>query len=118
MATAQHKPHGASHFLQERISSAALGILAPVFAIMLVAGNDGSAETLRAWLVQPINAWVTAAFLMVSVWHMMMGMDVIIDDYISKPAMNGFLKLVNYVVAFAAAAGGIYAIYTLISSGL
>lgn len=118
MANTSHKPHGAGHFLQERISSAALGILAPLFAILLVLGNDGSAETLKAWLSQPLNAWVTAAFLLVSAWHMMMGVDVIIDDYITRPATNGLLKLVNYVVCLAAAAGGVFAIYTLLTGGI
>lgn len=114
---ANAKPHGAAHFLQERISSAALGLLAPVFAIMLVLGNDGSLETLRAWIAQPVNAWVTAAFLLVSLWHMMMGMDVIIDDYIGKAGTNGLLKAVNYLVCLAAAVGGLFAVYTLMSGG-
>lgn len=112
-----NKPHGAAHFMQERISSAALGILAPIFAVMLVLGNDGSLDVLRAWISQPVNAWVTAAFLLVSLWHMMMGMDVIIDDYIHKPGTVGLLKAVNCLVCFAAAAGGVFAIYTMMSGG-
>jgi succinate dehydrogenase / fumarate reductase, membrane anchor subunit len=114
--TSSHKPHGASHFLQERVSSAALGLLAPVFAVLLVWGNDGSLETLRAWLSNPLNAWVSAAFLFVSVWHMMMGLDVIIDDYIGKPGVNGLLKTINYAVSIAAAAGGLWSIYSILTS--
>jgi succinate dehydrogenase / fumarate reductase membrane anchor subunit len=112
-----NKPHGASHFLQERVSSAALGILGPIFLVLLVFGNDGSLEGLKAWIATPLNAWLTAAFLFVSLWHMMMGMDVIIDDYIGKPAMNGLLKLVNYIACIAAAVCGLYAIYTLMLLG-
>jgi succinate dehydrogenase / fumarate reductase membrane anchor subunit len=114
---AHQKPHGAAHFMQERVSSAALGILGPIFLVLLVLGNDGSLAGLKAWLAAPLNAWLTAAFLFVSLWHMMMGMDVIIDDYISKPALNGALKIVNYIACIAAATAGLYAIYSLLLVG-
>lgn len=117
MARSAHRPHGANHFLQERISSAALAILAPVFVVLLVLGSDGTLATLQGFLASPINAWVSAAFLLVSVWHMMMGMDVVIDDYVAKPTSNGALKALNYAACLAAAGGGLYAIYTIKMTG-
>jgi succinate dehydrogenase / fumarate reductase membrane anchor subunit len=117
MASKTHRPHGAGHFLQERISSAALTILAPVFAVLLVLGADGSLAELQNFLSNPLNAWVSAAFLLVSLWHMMMGMDVVIDDYIAKPAGNGLLKTLNYAACLAAAGGGLYAIYVMKTTG-
>lgn len=116
-ASTAHKKHGAAHFVQERVSSAALGVLAPLFAVLLVLGVDGSTESVLAWLKQPFNAWLTGAFLAVSVWHMAMGLDVIIDDYIAAPATNRLLRALNYLVCAITAGAGLFALYHLLSGG-
>ena len=53
-----------------------------------------------------MNAVLLAVTLLVSVWHMQMGLKVIVDDYIHKPGSRGLLLgLIGLLCVLIAAAG-------------
>ncbi|NJC40655.1 succinate dehydrogenase / fumarate reductase membrane anchor subunit [Brevundimonas alba] len=98
--------HGAGEWLQERLSSL---ILIPLTLwglwsgwALSGAGYDGA----LAWFRSPVNATLLAATLLISLWHMNMGLKVIVDDYIHRPASRGaLLGLIGLVCVVSAAAG-------------
>ena len=97
--------HGAGEWVQERLSSL---ILVPLTLwglwsafVLAGAGYDGA----LAWFRSPVNAVLLAVTLLVSVWHMNMGLKVIVDDYIHRPgsrtALLGGIGLLCLVIAAA-----------------
>ena len=105
--------HGAGEWQAERLSSVML-IPLTVWGlwsgwIMSGAGYDGAME----WFGNPLNALVLAVTLMISLWHMNMGLKVIVDDYIHKPASRNALVGLIAVVCVLLAAVGVFFIVRL-----
>ena len=99
--------HGAGEWMQERISSL---ILVPLTLwglwsgwVLSGAGYDGALE----WFRSPVNAVLLAITVVASLWHMNMGLKVIVDDYIHKPASRnaivGLIGLLCLILAVASA---------------
>ncbi|QYF86834.1 succinate dehydrogenase, hydrophobic membrane anchor protein [Brevundimonas sp. PAMC22021] len=83
--------HGAGEWTAERLSSL---ILIPLVlwglwsaAVLSGATYDGMME----WFSSPVNATLLAATLLISIWHMNMGLKVVVDDYIHRPGSRGAL---------------------------
>ena len=77
--------HGAGEWMQERLSSL---VLVPLTLWGLWSGwtlSGAGYEGAAAWMRSPVNAVLLAVTLLVSLWHMNMGLKVIVDDYIHKP---------------------------------
>ena len=98
--------HGAGEWTAERLSSL---ILVPLTLWGLWAGftmSGGGYEGALAWFRSPVNAVLLAVTLAVSVWHMQMGLKVIVDDYIHKPgSRTALLGLIGLLCVLLAAAG-------------
>ena len=98
--------HGAGEWVQERVSSL---ILVPLTLwglwsgfVLAGAGYGGAMD----WFRSPVNAVLLAVTLLVSLWHMNMGLKVIVDDYIHKPGSRGaLLGLIGLLCLLLAAAG-------------
>ncbi len=96
--------HGVGHFIAERVSSVALVplVLWAVWAAITLArgGYDGA----RLWLNSPINAVLVVLLVVVGFHHMQIGMRVIIEDYIHKPASKAVLLMANAFVCWVGTA--------------
>jgi succinate dehydrogenase / fumarate reductase membrane anchor subunit len=94
---------GVGHFIGERVSSVALVplVLWGMWAAVGLAG--GSFEQAVAWMRSPINASLTILLALTSFYHMQLGMQVIIEDYIEKHATKAALLLLNVFFCSAAA---------------
>ena len=98
--------HGAGDWTAERLSSL---ILVPLTLwglwsgwTLAGAGYDGA----LAWFRIPANAALLAVTLVVSLWHLNMGLTVIVDDYIHKPgSRSSLLGLIGLICLVLAAAG-------------
>ena len=97
--------HGAGEWTAERLLSL---ILVPLTLWGLWAGYTlagGGYDGALAWFRTPVNAVLLAVTLAVSLWHMNMGLKVIVDDYIHKPgsrtALLGLIGLLCLVIAAA-----------------
>ncbi len=105
--------HGAGEWVAERLSSL---ILVPLTvwglwsAIQLTGGGyEGAME----WFARPINAGLLAVTLIASIWHMNMGLKVIVDDYIHRPGSRGLLLGLNTLVCLVLAAACVFFIVRL-----
>lgn len=102
--------HGVGHWITERITSIALIPLTlwAVWAVLQLARADY--ETARAFVAQPMNAILLALTLVVGLWHMMLGMRVVVEDYIHKPLGKAALLILNLFVCVLAGAAGLFSI--------
>lgn len=98
---------GTEHFWHQRMTAVALiplSIWFVVSALSLVGAN--LAEAL-VFLAEPVNAILMFLFLFAALFHMTLGVQVVIEDYIHGERMKLFLLMLNRFfalgVGFAAA---------------
>jgi succinate dehydrogenase / fumarate reductase, membrane anchor subunit len=106
--------HGAGEWLAERFTSVALIplVLWAAWAAFTIA-NTGY-EGALAFVSKPFNMVAIAATVLLTAWHMYMGVKVIIDDYIQKAGTRGFLIFLTFVLSAAvvvATAGALWLVY-------
>lgn len=100
--------HGAGEWRAERLSSL---ILAPLTVWALWAGwrlSGGGYDGAMAWMASPVNAGLLALTLIASIWHMNLGLKVIIDDYIHRPGTRSALLALNTGVCMALATVSVF----------
>ena len=108
---------GTSDFWRQRITAVALTLLiVPVIAIilMLVGRNQAGAAQILGSL--PI-AIILVLFIIASTWHMRIGMQIVIEDYVHNEKLKLAGVMANNFFCIAVALASIYAILKL-SSGV
>ena len=94
-------------------------MLIPWFLYAVIAASRGGYEGATAWLAQPWNAILMILTLGAAFYHMRLGMQVVIEDYIQKAGMKQGLLILNTFVCvglFAATALSVLKVW--ISAGL
>ncbi len=109
--------HGSQHWLQQRTTAVGNLLLTLWLVASLVLLPNYGHETLAAWLSQPSVA-VPAILMLISIfWHIRLGLQVFIEDYVHEPALLvGSLTLLNFYVV-GGAAFGIFTIAKLAFTG-
>ena len=108
--------HGASgegtgHFIGQRVSAVALIVLATWFVLTAALTMKGPTYVAAIDLVtDPINAVGLSLLICVALYHMRLGLQVVIEDYIQKPATKMILLLLNALVPLAIGAGALFAL--------
>jgi succinate dehydrogenase / fumarate reductase membrane anchor subunit len=108
---------GTSDFWRQRLTGVAMTLLiVPVIVVvmMLLGRNQAfAAQTLGSL---PI-AIIMLLFIIASAWHMKIGMQVVIEDYVHSEKLKLALVIANNFFSIAVALASIYAILKL-SSGV
>jgi succinate dehydrogenase / fumarate reductase membrane anchor subunit len=86
---------GTGHFWQQRVTGVAALLLSLVYVALLIKLQGDDYPTVLATLGNPIVAVLMLAFLGVSVWHMKIGMQVIIEDYVNQPFLRVLSLMAN-----------------------
>jgi succinate dehydrogenase / fumarate reductase, membrane anchor subunit len=105
--------HGAREWLVERFTSLAL---LPLTAWGLYSGYTlagGGYDAAVAFIKVPLNAALLGLTVLISVWHMNLGLKVIIDDYIAKPATRGALTFLVFLLSLALLGAGGVSLYLI-----
>jgi len=108
---------GTGHFWRQRLTAVAnipLTIAAIVIIITLLGRNQAAAAQI---LGSPLVAIIMLLFIVASAWHMKIGMQVVIEDYVHHETIKLVMIMANNFFAFAVALASIYAILKL-SSGV
>jgi succinate dehydrogenase / fumarate reductase membrane anchor subunit len=108
---------GTSDFWRQRLTAVAMTLLMiPVLVIimMLLGRNQAGAKQILGSL--PV-AIILLLFIIASVWHMKIGMQVVIEDYVHNEKLKLASVMLNNFFAAAVALASIYAILQL-SSGV
>ncbi|HLY45056.1 MAG TPA: succinate dehydrogenase, hydrophobic membrane anchor protein [Stellaceae bacterium] len=104
---------GVAHWWAQRVSALALVPLAIWFVIIVIklAGADRAAFV--AWVGQPLPAVVLILLLIATFYHGMLGLQVVIEDYVDKELDRLGLIIVVRLAAFLLAGLGIFAVLKL-----
>lgn len=102
---------GTGHFIAQRSTGVALALLAPWFvvnaALSLKGGNYLGAID---FLTQPLNAIGVILLVLIALYHMWIGMQEVILDYIHRPFTKVLLLLLNTFGLIALGAGAVFAV--------
>lgn len=86
---------GTSQFWLQRLTAVALVPLVLYFIGLLISLNGAGYTDVKAALAQPFTAMVMALFVLVGVYHMRLGMQIIIEDYVHSEGMKIVLVMLN-----------------------
>jgi succinate dehydrogenase / fumarate reductase membrane anchor subunit len=108
---------GTQDFWRQRLTAVAMTILiVPVVVIMLMLIGRNQAGAAQILGSLPI-AIVLLLFIVASAWHMKIGMQVVIEDYVHNEKLKLASVMANNFFSIAVALASIYAIFKL-SSGV
>jgi succinate dehydrogenase / fumarate reductase membrane anchor subunit len=108
---------GVMHWWGQRLSAVALIPLSLWFVAALIALTGSDRTRLVVWLHAPFPAIVTVLLFAVAFYHMSLGVQVVIEDYIHTEWLKISALVLNKFVAFALAVSGIFAVLRIAFQG-
>ena len=102
--------HGGTHWIRERLTSAALLLLGVWFvaSLMLLPALDH--KTVSGWLKSAAGAVPMVLFVITAFVHAVDGLKVVVDDYVHDTGNN---MLLNGIILFAGIGGAALALFSL-----
>ncbi len=107
---------GVGHFWRQRVTAVALIPLTLWFGISVLGLVGTNIVSVLIFLQNPLNAVLMAAFVLISLYHMTLGLQEVILDYVPHPGFKFFLMLCNYGFALAVAAACIFALLRIVGT--
>lgn len=107
---------GAHHWIYQRLTAIAL---IPLFiwfmsSIVIVISSDTNAIL---WLQSPMHAFLCIFFLIVMFWHGSLGIQVVLEDYVSCHAKKVFYIFLSKILCAAGAVAGIFSVLSIYLKG-
>ena len=106
---------GTGHFWRERVTAVALIPLSLWFGFVVLGLAGTNEVTMVQYLAHPWNALLMAAFAAISVYHMSLGLQVVIDDYVHTAGMKIFLLILVRALTVAIVAVCLFALIRIAS---
>jgi succinate dehydrogenase / fumarate reductase, membrane anchor subunit len=108
---------GTTDFWRQRLTAVAMTVLiVPVIVVVLMLIGSNQAFVKQTFSSLPI-AIIMLLFIVASAWHMKIGMQVVIEDYVHNEKIKLASVMANNFFCFAVALASIYAILKM-SSGV
>lgn len=104
---------GSDHFIQQRVSALALVILVPWFFVAMLTAYRAGYDQGLAFIRAPITAIGLILLLTAAFYHMRLGLQVIIEDYIQKHSTRTALLILNTFAAFVLWLTAVFAVLTI-----
>ncbi len=108
---------GVAHWWAQRLTAIALIPLLLWFVIEVISLTGAPRAAVIAWLHGPFAAITTVLLLIAVFYHMALGVQVVIEDYVHSEWSKITLLVINKFVAFALAAAGIFAVLRIAFQG-
>lgn len=102
---------GTEHWWRQRITAIALALLAPFFVFPFASSLGDGFDAVQETYSNPFTAIVAALFVVISFYHLALGLRVVIEDYVHDKgwrivalvANSGFCILFGFAGLFAIA---------------
>jgi succinate dehydrogenase / fumarate reductase membrane anchor subunit len=104
---------GTSHFWQQRLTSVASVPLTIAFVVIMVSLLGRNHAAVVQILASPVVAIVMLLFIGTNVYHMWLGMQVIIEDYVHDELVKLSLLMTNTFFCVVVAMASLYALLKL-----
>ena len=108
---------GTTHFLHQRMTAVVLAPLSIWFVISALGYVGASREAVAGFLRQPVNAILMFLFVAAALYHMALGLQTVIEDYVHQEGTKLVLLILNRFAAFAIGATAGLALVRLALSG-
>jgi succinate dehydrogenase / fumarate reductase membrane anchor subunit len=101
---------GVQQFWRLRVSGAALGFLSLWFTYAALGLVGAGQVPVLAFLQHPLNAVLMGAFMLISTYHMALGLREVVEDYVHTNGIKLFLTLLIRLFAFVVAIAAVVAL--------
>ena len=108
---------GTHHWWVQRVSSVALVPLAVLFLVPFAGALGGEHAEVLALYRHPFHAIVAVLFIGVGFHHLMLGLQVVIEDYVHAKSWRTGLLLGNSMFCWAFGLAGIFAVLKIAFAG-
>lgn len=107
--------HGTGHWWAQRMSAVALIPLMLWFVVGIAANSGASHAQAVAWIGAPVNAVLLILLLATAFYHAALGLQVILEDYVSDRAVR---TVAITLVRFAAALLAVTSVFAILRIAL
>ena len=101
---------GTQHHIRQRVTALALIFLVPWFVYSIIVACKAGYEGALTWAAQPVNAILLILTLSAALYHMRLGIQVVIEDYIAKSGTRQALLILNTFAVFGLAVATILSV--------
>jgi succinate dehydrogenase / fumarate reductase, membrane anchor subunit len=108
---------GADHWWAQRITAIALVPLSLWFVSSVIAIVGADLETVQNWVSQPLPAILLILLLIATFYHVSLGVQVVIEDYVHTEFAKLGLVVVLRLLCFGFAVAGIFAVVSIAVGG-
>ena len=94
---------GSDHYWAQRVTAVALVPLVLWFVVSLITVTGSDLAGVKAWVGKPVNATLLLLTLLTGIWHGLLGLQVVIEDYVHTALVKHLsLILIRLIAAFLA----------------
>jgi succinate dehydrogenase / fumarate reductase membrane anchor subunit len=101
---------GVGHWWTQRVTAAALVLLGVWFVVMVLGLLHADYATAHATVAKPWNALLLIAFVITMFWHAVLGLQVVIEDYVHTRWKEVVLMVAIKFVAVLGALAGVLSV--------
>jgi succinate dehydrogenase / fumarate reductase, membrane anchor subunit len=101
---------GAHHWWMQRVTSVALTLLSLWFVAALLSLGRLDYSSLEFWMSRPVNASLLALTVITVTYHSALGVQVVLEDYVSHKAGKVVTLIANQFLHLALGAIGVFSI--------
>lgn len=108
---------GTEHWWMQRVTAVGVLLLGGWFLYSLVRLPGFSHAQVVAWAGQPLNGILLVLLSVTLVWHSMLGVQVVIEDYVHGPAVKVFSLVLNKFAHVFLAGAAVFSILLIALRG-
>ncbi|MFA7276928.1 MAG: succinate dehydrogenase, hydrophobic membrane anchor protein [Pseudobdellovibrionaceae bacterium] len=103
---------GVEHWMHQKMTALANIplVLWAVCSVAQLARADGGHQVVTSFFAQPFNAVMMTLFLISTLYHAVLGIQVVVEDYIHTESTKTVLLMLVKLLAFALGVAGIFSV--------